>query len=378
MGGINTLGGLNTVGVDYRPEANPAAPDAANANQPQQGGDIQDDGDIIHNGEPPARPASLIRQLDTLLLNAAGKSVSASAETKGKAISETLCEKDIITVEESDKLDSLAKDAADKLKALDNFSGRELAKALMTKSGDLVWRKGFFGGMKPVTIAVKAAVEAQEALSAELAKLNDRLARSDDVDAKLQEDFTELQFQCDAMLSRINAMEREFTSRIKDILTTFQSQIALYDAIAGDGTDPDRVRDAEAAIEAEATLEKLASPTTCMSRGGQVQLRHLEVAPKDRKPATIRRNAEGGYTVSLSGVKGAECEGFLNKLKDLVANGGQHTRLSAYVKAHAHHDPASNTITINMDAAKFHEFIHALKEEDVYRLKHPTDFPTRP
>lgn len=173
-------------------------------------------------------------------------------------------------------------------------------------------------------------------------------------------------------------MEREFTSRIKDILTTFQSQIALYDAIAGDGTDPDRVRDAEAAIEAEATLEKLASPTTCMSRGGQVQLRHLEVAPKDRKPATIQRNAEGGYTVSLSGVKGAECEGFLNKLKDLVANGGQHTRLSADIKSHSQHDPATNTVTINMGAAEFHEFIHALKEEDVYRLKHPTDFPTRP
>ena len=34
MGGINTLGGLNTVGVDYRPQTNPAAPDAANANQP--------------------------------------------------------------------------------------------------------------------------------------------------------------------------------------------------------------------------------------------------------------------------------------------------------------------------------------------------------
>ena len=181
-----------------------------------------------------------------------------------------------------------------------------------------------------------------------------------------------------AMLDRIDAMEREFKSRIKDIMTTFQSQIALYDAIAGDGTDPERVRDAEAAIEAEATLEKLASPTTCMSRGGQVQLRHLEVAPKDRKPATIQRNAEGGYTVSLKGVKGNELNGLLIKLGDLVDNGGEHTRLAAYVKAHARHDPATNTVTLDMGAAEFHEFIHALKEEDVYRLKHPADFPTRP
>ena len=205
MGGINSLGGLNKFSVDYRPPAGPAAPDAANVNQPQPvEGDIQEQGgNIIVNGEPPVRPKSLIKQLDALLVNAAAKSVSASGETKMDAVTESLAFNGVLTEEECDRLDNLAKDAAAKLKALDNFSGRELAKALMTKSGELVWSKGFFGGMKPVTLAVKAAVEAQEALSAELAKLDERIARSDEVDAKLQEAFTELQFQCDRRATEI-------------------------------------------------------------------------------------------------------------------------------------------------------------------------------
>ena len=198
MGGINSLSGLNTLSVDYRPQTEATAPNAGNVNQPQQ-----DDDNIIINGVQAAQPQSIVRQLDTLLLNAAGKAVSDSAETKMDAVTESLAFKGVLTEEECDRLDNLAEDAAAKLKALDNFSGRELAKVLMTKSGELVWRKGFFGGMTPVTLAVKAAVEAQEALSEALSKLNDRIAQSDEVDAKLQEDFTELQFQCDRRATEI-------------------------------------------------------------------------------------------------------------------------------------------------------------------------------
>ena len=35
MGGINSLGGLNKVSVDFRPAIDANAPDNANANQPQ-------------------------------------------------------------------------------------------------------------------------------------------------------------------------------------------------------------------------------------------------------------------------------------------------------------------------------------------------------
>ena len=180
------------------------------------------------------------------------------------------------------------------------------------------------------------------------------------------------------MLRRIDHMEREFTRRIKDICDTFQSQLELYDAIAGDGTDPERVCDAEAAIEAEANLEKLASPTTCRSRNGEVQLRHLEVAPADRRPATIRRDGDGGYVVTLRNVKQAESQTFVHNLTKLFADDFQHAALGSHVMTHTGYSRETETVTLRLDAAQFNEFIHALKEEDIYKLKHPADFPTRP
>ena len=182
----------------------------------------------------------------------------------------------------------------------------------------------------------------------------------------------------DEMLRRIDDMEREFIQRIKDIMVTFKSQLALYDAIAGDGNDPERVRDDEAAIEAEATLEKLASSTSCRSRNGEVQLRHLEVAPRDRKPTTIRRDANGGYTITLGRVKQDESDTILNNLKLLLGKDAQHNRLATYVKSQTQHDRTNDAVTLKLDAGQFREFIYALKEEDIYRLKHPTDFATRP
>ena len=183
---------------------------------------------------------------------------------------------------------------------------------------------------------------------------------------------------CKEMLKHIDEMEREFIGRIKDICDTFQSQLALYDAIAGDGSDPTLVRDAEAAIEAEATLEKLASPTTCKSRNGEVQLRHLEVAPKDRRPATIRRNDNGSYTVTLGKVKQTEHADLVNKLTGLFTSVPEHVDLGSHIQTQAQYDEKGETVTLQLDAAQFNEFIHGLKEEDVYNLKHPAEFPTRP
>ena len=68
--------------------------------------------------------------------------------------------------------------------------------------GDLVWGKGFFG-LNSTAKAVKAAVEAQEKLSAALAKFNDRLAGNKDVTVEMQDAFTELQFQCDRRATEI-------------------------------------------------------------------------------------------------------------------------------------------------------------------------------
>ena len=74
--------------------------------------------------------------------------------------------------------------------------------------------------------AATAAIKAQQALSEELAKLNGRLAANDNVDAKLQDAFTEMQFQADRRSTEILSI----AARMYDL--------ALQDAAAGPGGDP--------------------------------------------------------------------------------------------------------------------------------------------
>ncbi len=205
MSEINSLRGLNKVSVDFRPTIELNVQKNGNANQ------IQPEADAVPGDAPleKANAKSLVQELDVLLLNAAGKSVSVDAAQNVKTVGKSLVDKGVLTKKEVSKLESLAEDAKAKLKALDNFSGRELAKALMQdkKTDETVWSKGFFG-MNSVAKAVKAAIEAQQTLSAELAKFNDRLALADEnvVDAALQEQFTELQFQCDRRASEIDSV----------------------------------------------------------------------------------------------------------------------------------------------------------------------------
>ncbi len=76
MGGINTLSGLNNVNVDFRPTITVNVQNTGNANQPQPGADA-----VPEAAPQPERAEakSVVRELDVLLLHAAGKSVSASA-----------------------------------------------------------------------------------------------------------------------------------------------------------------------------------------------------------------------------------------------------------------------------------------------------------
>ena len=201
MSGINTLSGLSSVSVDFRPAIAPNEQETSSTDR------LKSEPDVVPADVPVKSEAkSVVQELDVLLLNAASKSVSSDAAANVKKAGKTLFDKGVLSKKEFSKLESLAADATAKLKALDKFSGRELAKALMQdKSGHLVWSKGFWG-MNADAKAVKAAIDAQLALSAELAKLNERLAGSDQVDAALQEAFTELQFQCDRRATEINSI----------------------------------------------------------------------------------------------------------------------------------------------------------------------------
>ena len=227
MGGINSLSGLNSVPVDYRPQIASTAQNAQAANvnaQPQPEPDAQ---------EPPNAPraANVLQQLDVLLLGGAAKSVASSAAMRAKTVGEVLVQNGVITEKEAAELQELAKKASNTLKALDKFTGAELAKALMPdgKTGELVWRKGFFF-MNSTAKAVKAAVEAQQALSEGLAKFNDRFGKMDE---KLQDAFVEMQFQADRRSTEIYSV----VLRMYDLALQDAAQVGRDAPIAPHG-DP--------------------------------------------------------------------------------------------------------------------------------------------
>ena len=77
----------------------------------------------------------------------------------------------------------------------------------------------------------------------------------------------------------INKKEAEFNESLKKILDVSANNLALYDDLAADGPAIQ-----QGAIETVANLEKLTSPTTWVSKKGQVALDHLEVIPDTRVP----------------------------------------------------------------------------------------------
>ena len=77
----------------------------------------------------------------------------------------------------------------------------------------------------------------------------------------------------------IDKKEAEFNESLKKILDVASNNLNLYDDL---DDQPPSVR--QGAIETVANLEKLTSPTTWVSKKGQVALNHLEVLPESRVP----------------------------------------------------------------------------------------------
>lgn len=135
--------------------------------------------------------------------------------TLGLTVGETLVKNGVLTNAELSELKKLAEDAANKMKVLDRFSGREIAKAMKLTKQEIVLTRADDSGVidldednddQPLETsfkmetdwknndtgkAVKAAIDAQFTLSEALSKFNDRLATSRKVDAALQDQFTE-------------------------------------------------------------------------------------------------------------------------------------------------------------------------------------------
>lgn len=216
MGGLNSITGLNKVGVDYRPDVGPSG--EANGGKKVDG--IADDDNIIHlndeiidTGSQAAQPEkgtgrSVLQQLDVLLLHAARRSVAEDAVQKAKTVGQALRDEGLLGKKAVARLETLAKTAADKLKALDRFTGAAIASALAknAQTGRLGWRESQKDTLNGAARAVKDALDAHQALSSELYNLNKKLAAGGKAGGELLDQLTELQFQCERRETEINSV----------------------------------------------------------------------------------------------------------------------------------------------------------------------------
>ena len=94
MGGINSLSGLNNVNVDFRPAVELTAPqkDGTAPKLPVANVDPQN---VPQPGQPEAK--SVVRKLDVLLMNAAGKSVGADIAENVNTVGDSLVSLKVLT-----------------------------------------------------------------------------------------------------------------------------------------------------------------------------------------------------------------------------------------------------------------------------------------
>ncbi|MBQ1428197.1 MAG: hypothetical protein IIZ06_00890, partial [Kiritimatiellae bacterium] len=232
---------INNVPMNYFLHGVDAAREAQNAQGP--GGAVGQPADNGIAGEvqahQPGPAAKMVQQLDVLLVKAAKASTQS---LDGKAIKNSLLK--LVTDGALDKdslklLGKTADKAAKTLKALDKFTGAQLAAAVKSGTG----QRGSFAELDLTTSAgkaVKAAVDAQNELSDMLLQLDrqlDSLERHDDemraanpdywgVDRELHNEVVELRQLCDRRAAEIDAL-------------AFQMHdFAVYQAARGDNADP--------------------------------------------------------------------------------------------------------------------------------------------
>ncbi len=211
MGSLNSVSGLNKVGVDYRPDVGGVGQQPAEVGNP--GGQQQVEGEM----PAPTDTKSLVQQLDVLLLNAARKSVSVDMVADTKEVGSFLKRQGAIGKSDMKALNAAAEDAARKLKALDGFSGRDLAMALVTRSsGESDWVKYSDGDLTPAAKALKEAIDAQDALSDRLWEVNSKVEEqfAGEEGGDIREAVQELIIRCDRRSTEIQSV----VSRMQDLL----------------------------------------------------------------------------------------------------------------------------------------------------------------
>ena len=155
----------------------------------------------------------------------------------------------------------------------------------------------------------------------------------------------------------INKKQAEFKESLNKLLKVGGMQLELYDDLAKEGPAMQ-----EGAIETIANLEKLTSPTTWVSKKGQVALKHLEVRPETRIP--WRAGVEGNNLVY-------HCDKAIpEKAREILQ--GIATEHGATLET-----DAFGTTRLIMPRSAGPEFFAAFNEDKVAQLTHPKEHAIR-
>ena len=158
------------------------------------------------------------------------------------------------------------------------------------------------------------------------------------------------------IITEINAKEKEFNESINKLMRVAGMQLELHDDLQEFAPQVNR----NDAIETLANLEKLTSPTTWVSKKGQVALNHLEVLPDTRVP--WRAHVEGDNIVY-------HCDKPLSKdVQDTLR-----AMLSNCPGTFLHVD-GQGTTKIIVPVVGHESAFKALSEENVIKLTHPEEY----
>ena len=155
----------------------------------------------------------------------------------------------------------------------------------------------------------------------------------------------------------INKKQKEFKESLNKLLKVGGMQLEMYDELADDGAAMQ-----EGAIETIANLEKLTSPTTWVSKKGQVPLKHLEVKPETRIP--WRAGVDGDNLVY-------HCDKMLpEQAREILTNIAAEQHVTFEMDGFG-----TTRLIIPKSAAK--DFFAAFNEDKVAQLTHPKEHEAR-
>lgn len=158
--------------------------------------------------------------------------------------------------------------------------------------------------------------------------------------------------------AEIDEKKAEFDTQFSRLMNIFGMQLELNDQLAADGPKMQ-----EGAVNTLSHLEMLTSPTTWVSKHGEVALKHLEVRPETRVPWRAGVDDSGNIVYHCDKPLSAETRAMLANLAQISG-------------ATLETDAAGVTrLTVTKDAAE--RVFAAFSEENVQKLTHPEEYAAR-